>query len=55
MLLVGHDEGLSVFDMFPQEWTEGGDIITKGPDEAQCRHIWRGETYVNYIQCLVLS
>ncbi|KIM46555.1 hypothetical protein M413DRAFT_441642 [Hebeloma cylindrosporum] len=44
MLLVGHDNGLSVLDMFPQEWTEGGEIVTKGPDEAQCREIWRGET-----------
>ena len=44
MLLIGHDNGLSVLDMFPQEWTEGGETVAKGPDEAQCREIWRGET-----------
>ncbi|KAF9559666.1 hypothetical protein CPC08DRAFT_750836 [Agrocybe pediades] len=44
MLLVGHDEGLSVLDMFPQEWTEYGDLVTKGPDEAQCRPVWKGES-----------
>ncbi|KAJ3487299.1 hypothetical protein NLJ89_g11728 [Agrocybe chaxingu] len=43
MLLVGHDEGLSVLDMFPQQWTEDGDVLTKGPDEAHCWPIWRGE------------
>lgn len=49
MLLVGHDEGLSVLDMFPQEWSEHGEIITTGPHEATCRPIWLGETYVMYI------
>ena len=44
MLLIGHDNGLSVLDMFPQERTESGEIVTKRPDEAQCREIWRGET-----------
>ena len=44
LLLIGHDNGLSVLDMFPQDWAEGGEIVTKGPDEAQCREIWRGET-----------
>jgi len=43
LLLIGHDEGLSVLDMFPQEWTETGGIAIKGPDEAQARLIWRGE------------
>jgi hypothetical protein len=47
MLLIGHDDGLSVLDMFPQEWAENGEVITKGPDEAQSRPIWLGETYVN--------
>ena len=46
MILVGHDVGLSVLDMFPQEWNDHGEIITKGPDEAQCRPIWLGETCV---------
>jgi len=44
LLLIGHDDGLSVLDMFPQEWTEDGEIVTKGPDEAQSRELWRGET-----------
>ncbi|KAF8914340.1 hypothetical protein CPB84DRAFT_1721306 [Gymnopilus junonius] len=44
ILLVGHDDGLSVLDMFPQEWTDVGSLVTKGPDEAQCRPIWRGES-----------
>ncbi|KAF9481871.1 hypothetical protein BDN70DRAFT_875843 [Pholiota conissans] len=44
LLLIGHDEGLSVLDMFPQEWAETGELITKGPDEAQSRPIWLGET-----------
>jgi len=44
MLLIGHDNGLSVLDMFPQEWTDSGEMVTKRPDEAQCREIWRGET-----------
>jgi hypothetical protein len=46
LLLIGHDEGLSVLTMFPQEWTETGVLSTKGPDEAQARLIWRGERYV---------
>lgn len=44
LLLIGHDEGLSVLDIFPQEWTENGEIAVKGPDEAQARAIWRGES-----------
>jgi hypothetical protein len=43
LLLIGHDNGLSVLNMFPQEWTEGGESVPKGPDEAQCREIWRGD------------
>lgn len=43
LVLIGHDEGLSVLDMFPQEWNELGGITVKGPDEAQSREIWRGE------------
>lgn len=43
LLLIGHDEGLSVLDMFPQEWTEAGNIATKGPDEASARLMWEGE------------
>jgi len=45
-LLIGHDEGLSVLDMFPQEWSETGGINVKTPDEAQTRLIWEGEGYI---------
>jgi hypothetical protein len=43
MLLLGHDEGLSVIDMFPQEWTDTGSITNKGPNEANSYPIWQGE------------
>ncbi|KAG7447645.1 uncharacterized protein BT62DRAFT_930663 [Guyanagaster necrorhizus] len=44
LLLVGHDEGLSVLDMYPQEWSEQDTGITiKGPEEAVSRPIWLGE------------
>ena len=42
LVLVGHDEGLSVLDMFPQEWMDTG-LCSKGPDEAVARLMWRGE------------
>lgn len=45
LLLIGHDEGLSVLNMFPQEWTENGVLSIKGPDEAQSRLIWQGERF----------
>ncbi|CCL98243.1 uncharacterized protein FIBRA_00237 [Fibroporia radiculosa] len=41
-LLIGHDNGLSVLDMFPREWTDQG-IMEKGPADAEIRHIWEGE------------
>ncbi|TEB30024.1 hypothetical protein FA13DRAFT_1792510 [Coprinellus micaceus] len=44
LLLVGHDEGLSVMDMFPQDWTGNGDISVKQPNEAQSYLVWRGES-----------
>ncbi|KAF5387603.1 hypothetical protein D9615_000730 [Tricholomella constricta] len=44
LLLIGHDEGLSVLDMFTQEWSEEGGITVKGPDEAHARLIWQGES-----------
>ncbi|KAF6761980.1 hypothetical protein DFP72DRAFT_877649 [Ephemerocybe angulata] len=44
LILIGHDEGLSVLDMFPQEWTENGEIAVKPPNEAQAHFVWRGET-----------
>jgi len=46
MVLIGHDEGLSVLDMFPQEWNEDGGITVKKPNEAQAYLIWHGEAYV---------
>ncbi|KAI0082509.1 hypothetical protein K474DRAFT_1655296 [Panus rudis PR-1116 ss-1] len=42
MLLIGHDEGLSVMDMYPKEWSEHG-LLEKGPNDAQTRPIWIGE------------
>ncbi len=46
LLLVGHDEGLSVLDMYPQEWSETDAGITiKGPEEAVSRAIWLGEGF----------
>ncbi|ETW84114.1 hypothetical protein HETIRDRAFT_381493 [Heterobasidion irregulare TC 32-1] len=42
LLLIGHDRGLSVLDMFPREWTDYG-LQQKGPGEAQAYLIWEGE------------
>ncbi|KAI3610592.1 hypothetical protein WG66_006830 [Moniliophthora roreri] len=44
ILLIGHDDGLSVLDMFPREWTESGAVSIKGPEEAQALPIWQGES-----------
>ncbi|TFY78248.1 hypothetical protein EWM64_g5767 [Hericium alpestre] len=44
LLLIGHDDGLSVLNMFPQEWTETGGLRNKGPAEAQAHTIWQGES-----------
>lgn len=41
-LLIGHDDGLSVMDMYPKEWTELG-LSEKGPNDAQVRPVWTGE------------
>jgi hypothetical protein len=46
LVLIGHDEGLSVLDMFPQDWTESGEISVKQPNEALSYPIWKGEVYV---------
>jgi len=32
--------------MFPQEWSESGVLINKGPSEAIARQIWTGERFV---------
>ncbi|KAH9948800.1 hypothetical protein B0H21DRAFT_689519 [Amylocystis lapponica] len=42
MLLIGHDDGLSVMDMFPKAWDDAG-LEEKGPADAEVRHIWEGE------------
>ncbi|GBE79813.1 hypothetical protein SCP_0210140 [Sparassis crispa] len=42
LLLIGHDNGLSVLDMFPREWTDGG-VVERGPNDAEARLIWEGE------------
>lgn len=42
LILLGHDDGLSVIDMFPSEWTEQG-LLEKGPTDAEARAIWHGE------------
>lgn len=38
LILIGHDNGLSVIDMFPS-----GDPETSGPGEAVVRPIWESE------------
>ncbi|KAJ2934537.1 hypothetical protein H1R20_g2572, partial [Candolleomyces eurysporus] len=43
LVLIGHDEGLSVLDMFPQDWTDSGEISVKQPNEALSYPIWKGE------------
>ncbi|EGN92045.1 hypothetical protein SERLA73DRAFT_173171 [Serpula lacrymans var. lacrymans S7.3] len=43
LLLIGHDSGLSVLNMFPSEWVDTGGLVQKGPNEAQARPIWEGE------------
>ncbi|KAI0938160.1 hypothetical protein AcV7_003433 [Taiwanofungus camphoratus] len=42
LLLIGHDDGLSVLDMFPKEWSDDG-LVEKGPADAEVRPIWEGE------------
>ncbi|TBU47263.1 hypothetical protein BD309DRAFT_952396 [Dichomitus squalens] len=42
LLLIGHDDGLSVLDMFPGEWDEDDDT-EKGPADAEAKLIWEGE------------
>ncbi|KIY42878.1 hypothetical protein FISHEDRAFT_68266 [Fistulina hepatica ATCC 64428] len=44
MLLIGHDNGLSVLDMYPRIWDERGGTTVRGPEEAEARLIWRGES-----------
>lgn len=41
-VLIGHDGGLSMLNMFPKEWTDDG-LSDNGPAEAQAKVIWEGE------------
>ncbi|KAF8157712.1 hypothetical protein K438DRAFT_1986333 [Mycena galopus ATCC 62051] len=43
LLLIGHNEGLSVLDMYPQDWNDTGGIALKGPEDAAVRTIWEGK------------
>ncbi|TRM67838.1 hypothetical protein BD626DRAFT_479986 [Schizophyllum amplum] len=43
LILIGHDEGLSVLDIYHQTWDSAGHVVQHGPDEAQARAIWLGE------------
>ncbi|KAJ6560213.1 hypothetical protein B0H19DRAFT_1376026 [Mycena capillaripes] len=44
LLLIGHDEGLSVLDMYPQDRNTVGGIDVKGPEDAVVHVIWKGES-----------
>jgi hypothetical protein len=46
LLLIGHNNGLSVLDMYPEERVETGGISHHGPAEAKAWPIWRGERSV---------
>lgn len=48
MLLIGHDDGLSVLDMFPTHFPEH-DEPEKGPSDAVAKLIWEGEGWVSYV------
>ena len=54
LLLIGHDDGLSVLDMFPKEWTDRG-LIEHGPNEAQVHHIWVGEGSVTTLPDFIIE
>ncbi|KAI9513166.1 hypothetical protein F5148DRAFT_1317751 [Russula earlei] len=60
LLLIGHDDGLSVLNMFPQEWTDVG-LRTRGPGEAEAHSIWTGEgsfgfkTFISVFQMSLLE
>ena len=43
LLLIGHDDGLSVLDMFPRDYSLEDDEDEKGPSEAEAKVIWEGE------------
>ncbi|KAH8834525.1 hypothetical protein DL96DRAFT_1456391 [Flagelloscypha sp. PMI_526] len=43
LILIGSDDGLSVLDMYPQEWKDGEIIDVHGPNEARAKPIWIGQ------------
>ena len=43
LLLIGHDNGLSVLNMFPSDFSEDDEENEKGPADAEVKHIWVGE------------
>ena len=43
LLLIGHDDGLSVLDMFPRDSSPDDEEDEKGPSEAEAKLIWEGE------------
>lgn len=43
LLLIGHDDGLSVLDTVPQVKNVNGTISNKGPEDAQARVVWEGD------------
>ncbi|GJE84873.1 hypothetical protein PsYK624_009490 [Phanerochaete sordida] len=45
MLLVGHDDGLSVLNMFPKEWSDEG-LTERGPNDAVVYHVLSGECFL---------
>ena len=53
IILIGHDDGLSVLDMFPQESVYRGEVVIKTPTEAQSRPIWKGERCVSLKSSMV--
>ncbi|KAG6910814.1 hypothetical protein DXG01_007703 [Tephrocybe rancida] len=44
LLLIGHDDGLSVINTFPQERSDDGNLTINGPDGAHARTIWLGQS-----------
>ncbi|KAI0776186.1 hypothetical protein BD413DRAFT_688386 [Trametes elegans] len=42
LVLIGHDNGLSVLDMFPHDWSDE-EGAQKGPADAEAKLIWEGE------------
>lgn len=44
MLLIGHDDGLSVLNMFPKAWSDEG-LTERGPNDAVTYHVLSGECF----------